>query len=212
MTRKPKVIAISDTHNLHQSIVIPKCDILIHAGDGTTRGQLAEIQPFLNWLQSQKAKHKIYVPGNHDRISQNEQSLVRLMCKERGIVFLYDEAITVMGLNIWGSPITPTFRSWAFMRDRGEEIRDHWFLIPRGLDILITHGPPYGILDMVPNKGPAGCQDLLARVMEVKPKIHIFGHIHQNNGVKEILGVQFYNVAVCDNSNKLIGKETRIKI
>lgn len=212
MTHKPVIYSISDTHNRHKQLVIPPCDILIHVGDATNRGNHNEIQPFLNWLQEQDAKYKIYIPGNHDFVASWQQSLVKQMCKDRGIIFLVDDGVTLMGVNIWGSPYTPTFGDWAFMRDRGAEIRDHWNLIPTGLHILATHGPPYGILDQTMLGAAVGCYDLLQRVMEVKPKVHLFGHIHENNGMKEILGVKFYNVAICDDYNRVIEKPTLVEL
>lgn len=207
-----KIYAISDTHNLHSYIKIPECDILIHAGDATGRGSMEEIMPFLNWLSKQPAKYKILVPGNHDWGFEKQPDFYKHECSERGITLLNDEMVEIEGLKIWGSPIQPFFYDWAFNRWPGPEIQKHWDMIPKGLDILITHGPPYGFLDQNMLGQSCGCDQLLYKILEVRPKAHIFGHIHDNNGLKSFDGIKFYNVAICDERYKAIYKPMEIDL
>lgn len=198
-----RILAISDTHNLHDKIIVPECDILIHAGDATGHGSLEEILPFLNWYSKQLAKYKVFIPGNHDWGFEKQPDLYRNECSERGISLLIDEMVDLDGLKIWGSPIQPYFCNWAFNRMPGAEIQKHWDMIPKSMDILVTHGPPMGFLDENMLGQRCGCDQLLYKILEMRPKAHIFGHIHENYGLKSYDGIKFYNVASCDERYKL---------
>lgn len=110
-------------------------------------------------------------------------------------------------LRIWGSPVTPWFLDWAFNRGRTLEesaiknikhIWEHWKLIPEGIDILVTHGPPYGILDNTPRGEKVGCQLLMQKILDIKPKYHAFGHIHCEYGERYFNGTKFINASICD--------------
>ena len=197
------IYAFSDTHNNHEKVKAPKCDILIHAGDATNRGSPQELYSFLNWFSKQDAKYKVLVPGNHDWGFEKNPEQYKYDCAERGITLLNDEMAELDGLKIWGSPIQPFFCNWAFNRWPGPDIQKHWDLIPKGMDIVVTHGPPKGFLDENLLGQQCGCDQLLYRILEVQPKAHIFGHIHENNGVKEFNGIKFYNVACCDERYSL---------
>lgn len=206
-----KIYALSDTHNLHEKVEIPECDIIIHAGDATGRGSMEEIMPFLNWFSKQKSKYKIMVPGNHDWGFEKQEDFYRHACQERGITLLIDELIDLEGLKIYGSPIQPYFCNWAFNRFPGPEIQAHWDKI-QPCDILVTHGPPYGFLDENMLGGRCGCDQLLNKILEIRPKAHIFGHIHDNNGLKSFDGIKFYNVAICDEMYKASYKPMEIDL
>lgn len=208
----PKIIAISDTHNLHSYIQIPECDILIHAGDATGRGSMEEIMPFLNWLSKQPAKYKVFIPGNHDWGFEKNPDFYRHECQERGITLLIDEIVDLEGLKIYGSPITPFFCNWAFNRFPGPEIQKHWDLIPKGIDILVTHGPPRGFLDQTVFGEQCGSEELLYKILENRPKVHIFGHMHDCHGLKTFDGIKFYNVTICDERYKAVHKPTEIDL
>lgn len=194
-----KIVAISDTHNLHRYIEnIPDGDVLIHSGDSTMGGSPGEIQGFVNWFKDQPHKHKVMVPGNHDlgfegRTSKQFIEFVR----DSGITYLQDEAIEINGLRFWGAPWSPRFHDWAFNVDRGDAIAAKWSLIPKDTNVLITHGPPSGILDHA--RGiPLGCEALRYKVEQLKDlKCHIFGHIHEGYGMLERNGVVFMNAATC---------------
>lgn len=207
-----KIVAISDTHNQHSAINnLGSGDILIHAGDATGVGTEREVLSFLNWFSDQDFKHKIFVPGNHDFWYEKNPAFANPLTEDMGINLLIDRTIEVEGLKIHGSPVTPWFCDWAFNRDRGPEIREHWDLIPENLDILITHGPPHNILDQLLDGQKVGCEDLLDRILTVKPKVHIFGHIHCGYGYKKFNDIGFYNVAQCSESYRLENKPQRIE-
>jgi len=121
---------------------------------------------------------------------------------DKDIIYLNDTGTTIEGLKIWGSPVQPEFFNWAFNRERGEDICKHWDLIPDDTDILITHGPAFGILDRVLEGEYVGCSDLLKKIKQIKPKIHAFGHIHEAYGQCEEDGTTFINAC---NVNRNIG-------
>lgn len=99
--------------------------------------------------------------------------------------YLLDDSDTIDELKIWGSPWTPEFYDWHFMKKRGEELREVWRKIPEDTDILVTHGPPFGILDKNAMGEPCGCEELAKAVERIKPKLHVFGHIHGGYGRME---------------------------
>lgn len=195
----PKIVLISDTHNLHSKITIPECDILIHAGDATGRGTLQEVSSFLYWLSQQPAKHKVAIPGNHDWLFDRDPFMARnLLSQYSDIIMLNDELKEVMGLKIYGSPVTPRFFDWAFNADE-DDLYETWSKIPDGIDILVTHGPPKGVLDITQDGDSVGCPILAAEIMyRIKPKYHIFGHIHEGYGQQKIEGITYINASTCN--------------
>ncbi len=193
-----KVVVISDTHAKHAEIELPPGDIIIHAGDMSRMGREKEVTDFLNWFAALPYTYKIFIAGNHDFFfERNSDTDISKLIPEN-VIYLNDTGITIEGITIWGSPITPWFFDWAFNRIRGAEIRKHWDLIPDKVDILVTHGPAYGILDRTVSDEVVGCQDLLKRIAEVKPAYHIFGHIHEGYGMLEKDGTVFINASVVD--------------
>lgn len=201
-----RIVCISDTHNRNEQIVIPDGDLLIHSGDATVRGIVEEIEHFNYWFSSLPHKHKIFVAGNHDWLFERENQRARKIL-DPSIIYLQDSATEIDGLKIYGSPWQPRFYDWAFNLNRGAEMAEKWKLIPNDIDILITHGPPNGILDAVPRAfgiDHAGCEELRKRVEEIvqfgRLKLHVFGHIHCGYGVREELGVKFVNASICDES------------
>ena len=195
----PKIVLISDTHNLHSKITIPECDILIHAGDATGRGTLQEVSSFLYWLSQQPAKHKVAIPGNHDWLFDRDPFMARnLLSQYSDIIMLNDELKEVMGLKIYGSPVTPRFFDWAFNADE-DDLYETWSKIPDGIDILVTHGPPHGVLDLTDEGKSIGCPILANEIMyRIKPKYHIFGHCHEGYGRQKIEGITYINASTCD--------------
>lgn len=194
-----QIVAISDTHGKHRNLKIPDGDILIHAGDVSKSGRPEQIQDFLDWFAAQKHAHKIFVAGNHDFFFEETdlKKIRRIIPKE--IIYLNDSGVEINGFKFWGSPITPWFNNWAFNRKRGAEIKQHWDLIPDDTDVLITHGPPFGILDETVYGKRTGCEELLLRVYQVKPKFHIFGHIHEDYGRFAKGETSFINASVLDD-------------
>jgi hypothetical protein len=205
-----RVVAVADTHQFHDELVLPAGDVLVSAGDAGRGGDLEEIEGFLRWFSSQPHRHKIFVPGNHDGCLQDPAILAGLRAAFADVVILVDEGCVIDGLRLWGSPWTPTFHDWAFMLPRGALLAERWAWIPDDTDVLITHGPPQRILDDVAayrfgrdirddnsdldvDDRYAGCADLRARVRVVRPPLHLFGHIHSQRGVAHDDGVTFVN-------------------
>ncbi|KAJ7388743.1 hypothetical protein OS493_035853 [Desmophyllum pertusum] len=194
-----RFVCISDTHNRTNKMEheIPDGDILIHAGDFTNFGSRDQVIHFNNFLSTLNHPHKVVIAGNHD-ISfdlENYDSLWSNFSRNKGdpeeirqqltnCIYLEDEEVTVLGFRIFGSPWTPEFCEWAFMKARGESIQEIWNKIPNGIDILVTHGPPLGHGDRTISSVRAGCLNLLHTVQSrVKPKYHVFGHIHEGYGI-----------------------------
>jgi Icc-related predicted phosphoesterase len=171
-------------------------DILVHAGDLSSLGHKHEIINFLNWFAKTPFEHKIFVAGNHDFYFEKNFQIDEKYA-EMGIHYLFDDQITIDGITFYGSPWQPEFYDWAFnLPKNGYELKQRWDMIPQNVDVLITHGPAFGILDYAPMGGHVGCELLLDKIMEVKPKIHVCGHIHEGYGQKTINGVEFLNASV----------------
>jgi len=202
---KKKITFISDTHNKHKHLtskgmgnILGSGDILVHAGDCTSMGQKHEINEFLKWFSNTEFEHKIFIAGNHD-FGFEEQTDIAQEYKNLGITYLFDNDITIDGIKFYGSPWQPEFHNWAFNLPRGEELAAKWEKIPDDVDILITHGPAYGILDYAPIGGHVGCEELYRKIAEVKPKIHVCGHIHDGYGQKTMGGIEFLNASVLND-------------
>jgi Icc-related predicted phosphoesterase len=180
--------------------------MIIHAGDISKRGAKHEVIDFLNWFSSLDFEYKIFIAGNHDFFLEQAIDYELQEIIPDNVIYLNDSGITINNINIWGSPVQPWFHDWAFNRQRGEDIKKHWDLIPDSTDILITHGPPYEILDTTIHNQHVGCQDLLNKVLLVKPKIHVFGHIHESYGQKIVHDIQFINASVLDEKYRLVNK------
>lgn len=199
-----KITFISDTHNKHNHLtskgmgnILGSGDVLVHAGDITNMGKEHEIQNFLNWFAITDFKHKIFIAGNHDFGFEHGFKIDQEF-KDMGVIYLQDSEVTIDGVKFYGSPWQPEFYDWAFNLPRGEKLAQKWSKIPGNTDILITHGPVYGLLDYAPHGGHVGCEELYRRVFDVKPKIHVCGHIHGAYGQKSIEGVEFLNASVLD--------------
>lgn len=224
------IAAFSDTHNKHRMVTLPTCDIAIFSGDLTSRGYKNEVQAFLSWYTRQsQATTKVWVPGNHDICfdpAYNEESKAEEWLQEvldyykvnhedSNIHLLINSSVELFGLKIWGSPITPWFHGdrWAFNRQRGSDIKSEWDKIPMDTDIIVTHGPPYMKWDYVHHDDIyVGCIDLEVKVKKVKPKLHIFGHIHQNWGIVEENDTIFCNAAVLNHNYFLTNQPHLIKL
>ena len=207
-----KFVAFSDSHCRHHNLRLPKGDILICAGDISYRGKKEEIVDFLEWFKIQKHKYKIFIAGNHDFFFEKAKATEIAKIVPDNIIYLKDSGVEIEGINIWGSPVTPWFFNWAFNRHRGKEIRKHWNLIPENTDLLITHGPVYGYLDQVINEEHVGCKDLLERVKEIKPKVHVCGHVHESYGTIKRGGTQFINCSVLNEMYELVNKPVAFEI
>jgi Icc-related predicted phosphoesterase len=194
---------ISDTHTYHDLLTIPQgIDMVIHSGDcSNPRDPYTnepEVRDFIHWFKSLPIKHKIYVAGNHDT-SIEKKLITKQYFQDYNIIYLEDDLVEIEGVMIYGNPYTPMFGQWAFMKDRVKLDRYWKNAIPSSLDILVTHGPPKGILDKSYNRDNylecCGDKSLLNKVMEVQPAYHLFGHIHN---CKDIINAGMQKVSVCD--------------
>ena len=210
-----KLVFISDTHNKYNALDIPKCDILISTGDYSMRGLPKEVQSFHEWLAKQNAKHKISIQGNHELWVEKNFNAAKDIALEAcpRVNFIDEGLVEIADLKIWCSAITPWFCDWAWNRNRGTDIKRHWDLIPDDIDILATHGPPYGYGDFVEwDALNVGCKDLLDRIEEVHPIISAYGHIHQGYGIYKNKHTTFVNASTCDEGYKPVNLPIVIEI
>jgi Icc-related predicted phosphoesterase len=232
-----RIVCISDTHGLHKPMEdfnpLPEGDVLIHAGDCTNVGKPHEVKEFVEWFMNIKGfDSKIFIAGNHDWSFENHRHphhkgdfewYYHLMNEENlsqsDVTYLEDNGFTIESsefsrpIKFWGSPWQPEFYSWAFNLPRlGDDLKKYWDMIPDDTDVLITHGPPNEIRDFVNNwRQPirnVGCELLRFRVEQIKPLIHIFGHIHEAYGVEYNDNILYVNASICNEryvpSNKPI--------
>ena len=199
-----KIWAISDTHGKHRDLNIPNVDMVIHAGDSTNwydlHSNLVEFEDFLDWFTKLNIKYKLLIAGNHDTWATKLYNREKL--EEFGIIYLEHSSTNIEGIEIFGSPYTPTFGNWNFMKDRSK-LDKYWSVIDK-CDILVTHGPPMGILDLsrdrFNNLEFCGDKSLLRHVQRLKPKFHVYGHIHDyedclNHGMMIRNDTTFMNVS-----------------
>lgn len=199
-----KIIFISDTHEYHEKLKhLPKGDCICFCGDLMNSGHhQSSIINFLDWFKELKYKYKIFIAGNHDRYFENYPENIREIMKEYpDITYLEDSGIEIEGIHFWGSPWQPWFLNWAFNLRTNEELREKWDLIPENTDVLLTHGPMYGILDKTIDGKNVGCSELLKRVKQIKPKIHACGHIHEGYNL-EYLDIDGHKT-ICVNASVL---------
>ncbi len=201
-----KFVVISDTHCRHREVKLPKGDVLLHAGDISYKGQKSEVLDFLAWFEALPFQNKIFIAGNHDFYFEKEKSQAIAAVIPPGVTYLQDSEVIIDGIKIWGSPITPWFFDWAFNRKRGAAIQKHWAKIPTDANIILTHGPAYGLLDVVLNQQHAGCVNLLQAIETIKPEVHICGHIHEGYGFKKQNGIRFYNASLLNEKYELVNK------
>lgn len=212
-----KIVCLSDTHNLHGQVTVPNGDVLIHSGDACLRGTLEEFAAFANWLAQLPHKHKLFVPGNHDFCVERDTALCRNLLTRAGVRLLIDQGITINGVKFYGTPWVPNLSGWAYYAS-SQRLRDRFSDIPSDTNVLITHGPPSGELDLIPGVQtigePHGLEEdewtdddglhvgsmaLLQRVKQLGAlKLHVFGHIHESSGQRN----GSVNAAICDRNYK----------
>lgn len=200
-----KLVIISDTHTQGRALKVPDGDVLIHCGDSTYRGTGPETHHEMEWFSALPHKHKIIIAGNHelgweadlDRNFYRQVPITKphFLDKYPDLIYLHNTEVTINGVRFWGSPYQPEFYNWAFMKKRGPALAANWAEMPEGIDVLITHGPPYGFGDVNESDNRFGDEDLLKRVLDVKPQIHCYGHAHHGYGEYFHDGIHFINAA-----------------
>ena len=228
-----RIVCISDTHSLHHVMrhPLPKGDVLVHAGDLSNKGGQRDVTDFIDWYQNLKGwDAKIFIAGNHDhcfeRINlphhkKDYEWLDHLMSvdnlSQSDVTYLQDDQFLIESpefsrpIKFYGTPWQPWFYDWAFNLPRlGDELKAKWAFIPEDTDILITHGPPNGYGDLVNNwRQPntnVGCELLLNRILDIKPLVNVFGHIHEGYGIEYGKDTLFVNAAICNAGYEPINK------
>lgn len=206
-----KIVCISDTH-MRNIDSIPEGDVLVHSGDfAISRNTRRDLLEFADWFLSLPHKHKVFIPGNHDWVFEFDEESARRALK--GVHILINEHVIIEGVKFYGTPYQPIFYDWAFNK-KYYELLEAFDKIPSDTDVLITHTPPYGILDEVArdNAGSVGCKALRNRVDSLNLSAHIFGHVHESYGIIEKRGTTFVNCSLCDLIYKATNKPIIINI
>lgn len=203
-----RITVISDTHSKHRELKLPGGDLLIHSGDFSSMGYQHEIKNFCEWFSQQDYRDKIFIAGNHELgLQDHRKDSMTIINSYKNIDYLEEDLIIFNeedyenSIKIFGTPWQLEFCNWAFNLKAGEELQEKLDNILTDIDILITHNPPYSILDSAGppiNESFLGCPQLFKKVKEIKPKIHIFGHIHGGYGYKFYKGTHFINAASLD--------------
>jgi len=205
-----QLVLLSDTHELHREVDVPPGDILIHAGDFTMFSRsLPAIIDFNDWLAELPHRYKIVVPGNHETFLHTDPSNRALVSNA---AVLINEGIEIAGLRIWGSPVTHGSGP-AFPMASTEDRQKLYARVPKDTEILITHGPPYGILDLIPGSEiHAGDPELLRAVTRIKPKLHVFGHVHSAHGIFDTEHTMFANACLLGPNGDIDSEPTVLRI
>jgi predicted phosphohydrolase len=210
-----KILCLADTHGFHVELPedwFPLADVLVCAGDVSVGGTELEIANFLCWFNGLAYEHKIFIAGNHDFLFQTKPEQARRLIPD-DIIYLEDSFCIIDGAKVYGSPWTLTFLDWAFMLDRGGPMRATWERIPKDTDILITHGPPYGIRDFSKyQNGHAGCEELLKVVQAMPLKCYVFGHVHESYGAYSNGETFFANAFIVNEIYKVTNKPVLVEI
>jgi len=234
-TEIKKISCISDTHGRHRDVRVPKCDVLIHAGDWSHTGEESIIVDIFQWFEEQPCDHVVAICGNHDLSVEASPNWFKREVLDKtsdkihylqADSLLFDACCTIDGIKFFGSPWTPSFHGWAFNFpptrakfcdttktsdwSNGHAV-EHWNRIPNDTDVVITHGPPKGILDRLQHDGVnAGCEALRTAIREINPKLHIFGHIHEAYGGRVEDSTYFVNASQMTGNRKLNNKPVEV--
>ncbi len=198
-----KLVIISDSHGRHEDLGTLRGDLLIHCGDsgnGFTR-HADDVDRLDTWFGQQRFDRILCIGGNHDFEIQARAE--RGGPVFRNAEYLQDQAYEYRGVRFYGSPWTPELVNWAFYLD-DDELRDRWELIPDEVEVLITHTPPFGILDRNSSGRNCGCRELQRRLLNLHPRIHCFGHIHASAGTTSMNGTTFVNASMVNRRYEIV--------
>lgn len=221
-----RIVHISDTHNCHQNVAVPDGDMVVHTGDFTNYGLEYEVDQFFKWWNSLYHPFKILVPGNHDmcadvtrshtgKIEPWYEKILNNYTNKLPYLnhYLLHKSCKIWGINFFGSPYIPSskekvYHRFGFTKNRSE-VGSQWSDIPKDTDILVTHGGPFGRQDfaMTPMYGgPAGCERLRFQVEVVRPKLHLFGHIHEAHGTCFDDHTTYSNASMIDSGYNIVNR------
>lgn len=214
-----KIVALSDTHgrNLNTQMEIPSCDIVIHAGDITARGSVEQLSQMARQLRETDARYVICVPGNHDKLFYHNREEAMAIFKKEKIIVLIDEVIELMGLRIYGFPWLPNRSGTCDFAWETDDMLEKIRNIPTFVDVLISHGPPYGILDSAirgdsyEQIGNTAMTNILT-YGHLRPRYFVCGHVHEARGTLDFNGITFVNCAICDEKNQPVNQPYILEI
>lgn len=213
---------ISDTHGKHRQLdsFLKGGDVLVHCGDISSMGGFGEVDNFLRWFDRlDQYDHKIFIAGNHDFFFQSHEVIMNDVLEDvfdiySNVIYLADSEVEIDGIKFYGSPWTPEFNNWAF-NATDKELEDIWTDIPLDTDVLITHGPPKGILDVTEEGISAGDEALAQALSRVRPSVHAFGHIHEAYGMDKFSGktpIRFINASSANRKYQIVNEPIIINI
>lgn len=210
-----RIITVSDTHTFTEDLEVPYGDILIHSGDATFHGYSHEVKAFGKWFRSQPHMYKIFVAGNHDTSFEDSPIKARqwffdtkskvpeelCVSEDKSTIYLQEQSVTLEvdgeKISIYGAPHQPWFYDWAFNVRGDANLKAIWDKIPKGIDVLVTHGPPYKLRDTNVQGEHCGCRELRKAIQRVRPKLHVCGHIHEGYGVSRWGDTLIANSSIC---------------
>lgn len=206
-TRKPpkqvRVVCMSDTHDRYNQLYsIPDGDILIISGDMTFHGKRGELLRLNDWLDKQPHAHKVIIPGNHDLSFEKDWEVAAAHVQAADAI-LNQEMYEAEGLKIWGEPRQPWFHDWAFNVPRAQMKKECWDKVPDDTDILVTHGPPWGVGDLC-RSGNVGCVAQREYILEKQPRLVVCGHIHEGYGLYLLGRTLVANASTCNSKYRAV--------
>jgi predicted phosphohydrolase len=217
-----RFVVLSDTHTQTDKLTVPPGDVLLHCGDLCAKGgSLKQVQEFNEFLQMQPHPVKVVIAGNHDfcfdhesftylKVTRGLKPSYQPIDPRRALsaaFYLQDEGTVVGGYSLWGSPWVPRFSRTAFsIPAESQKMLSKRQEIPLGTEILMTHSPPQGTLDFSRKHDHGGCRLLAERVAQVRPLVHVFGHIHEGYGSVRTRRTLFINAANCTKDYKGINR------
>lgn len=207
-----RIFCFSDTHRRVERLDVGVVDVIVCAGDFCNSGSLGDIATFNRWFSKLPCQHKIVVAGNHDVCLETNPSLAKSLL-DKNIIYLQDQEAVIQGVKFYGSPWQLPFMNWAFNLPE-EELAEKFSRMPDDVDILITHSPPHGILDGIPTQAGLGSRSLLKKVYQIKPMVHIFGHIHDSYGKFQDKkhNITFLNVSLLNEEYQFVNKPVVFEI
>lgn len=187
-----RIVHLSDTHGRHKELTdLPLADIIVHSGDFTMAGSEEEAYDFMNWFCDLPHRHKVFIAGNHDDCMYGASQIEGL---PENVHYLHNAGVEIEGLYFYGIPL--------FMEDCMNGTYESFLpRIPDDTDILITHQPPKGILDLTDYGSGLkhhGNAALMERVQQLHLRYYLFGHEHETNGIIRVSDTVFSNAAVLD--------------
>ncbi|MCK4814440.1 metallophosphatase domain-containing protein [bacterium] len=202
-----KLLLLSDTHGQNDVLkTLPATDVLIHCGDSTQYGSTDNLREFAEIFGDCNATFKLVIAGNHDACFQKHPFESKDILLANGILYLEDEGVKINGIKFWGIPWTPPFLDWYFMANEEKRI-EKWGQVPDDVDVLMSHGPPYGVLDQLIKGGKrVGSVEHRNKVFSIQPTLNVFGHIHEQYGWKRYVDIDFINCSLLNFHYEMVNQ------